>query len=171
MATATTTSSARKEGKKRATKKKAKSATAAAARREDPTLVEGSDSGLEVSPKQPVEGTAERTHAGRYYVPPTDIYETADALLVVMDMPGVRADGLDVRLEQDVLTVEGRISDGSYLDLEPVYVEYDVGHFARAFTISSDVDADNIRASLADGVLTIELAKAEHAKPRRIPVR
>ena len=174
MATSTSTSSTRKTTKKRATKKRAskkKTGRAAADRREEPTFVEGSEGDFEVAPKQPTDGRTEHTHTGRYYVPATDIYETPDALLVVMDMPGVHADGVDVRLERDVLTVEGRINDGSYHDLEPVYVEYDVGHFSRTFTLSRVVDPDSIRASLADGVLTIELAKAEHAKRRRIPVR
>ncbi|MDX1431328.1 MAG: Hsp20/alpha crystallin family protein [Gammaproteobacteria bacterium] len=120
--------------------------------------------------KRELDAADEPQSPGRYFVPDTDIYETADALLVVMEMPGVTRDRLDVRLDKNILSVEGRIDFGNYADLRPVYTEYNVGNFSRSFQLAGDFDPDGITATLADGVLTLELAKREAAKPRRIPV-
>jgi HSP20 family protein len=76
-----------------------------------------------------------------------------------------------VQLESDVLRIEGRIDFSKYEGLEPVYAEYNVGHYARAFTLSDKIDQDGIRADLADGVLTLTLKKAKAALPRRIEIR
>jgi len=89
---------------------------------------------LEVREKKELVSKEEKTVPARYYVPNTDIYETEDGLTVVMEIPGVEKKDLDVHLENDVLRVEGRIDFGKYEGLEPLYTEYNVGHFARAFT-------------------------------------
>lgn len=112
----------------------------------------------------------EKTIPGRYFVPSTDAYETEDGLTLVMEMPGVARDGLDVSLEDGVLTVEGRLDFSSYREMTPVYTEYNVGHYARSFSLSDKVDQDNIGAKLEDGVLTLTLPKAQAARPRRIAV-
>jgi len=75
-----------------------------------------------------------------------------------------------VHLEHDTLRVEGRIDYGCYEGLEPLYAEYNVGHFARAFTLSNKIDQGQISAQLADGVLTLTLRKAQEAMPRRITI-
>ena len=112
----------------------------------------------------------EKTIPGRFFVPSTDVYETEDGLTLVMEMPGVAIDGLDVSLEDGVLRVEGRLDPSKYQGLAPVYTEYNVGHYARSFTLSDKVDQDNIGAKLEDGVLTLTLPKAAAARPRRIAV-
>lgn len=76
-----------------------------------------------------------------------------------------------MQLESDVLRIEGRIDFSKYEGLEPVYAEYNVGHYARAFTLSDKIDQDGISADLADGVLTLTLKKAKAALPRRIEIR
>jgi HSP20 family protein len=76
-----------------------------------------------------------KTIPGRYYIPYADIYGTDDALAVVLEMPGVQKKDLNVALENDVLRVEGQIDFTKYKDLEPVYTEYNVGHYARSFTL------------------------------------
>lgn len=129
------------------------------------------DEALTVQEKREFDRLEEPQSPGRYYVPDTDIFETSEALLVVMEMPGVTRDRLDVRLDRDVLTVEGRVDFGNYAELRPIYTEYNVGNFSRSFQLSGDFDPDGITATLADGVLTLELAKRESAKLRRIPVR
>ena len=73
-------------------------------------------------------------------------------------------------LENDVLKVDGRIDFTKYKDLEPVYAEYNVGHYARSFTLGSAVDQEKISASLEDGVLTLTMPKAKHAQPRKIAI-
>jgi len=88
----------------------------------------------------------------------------------VMEMPGVVRDGLEVSLEDGQLRVEGRLDFSKYQGLGPVYTEYNVGHYARAFSLSDKVDQDNIGARLEDGVLTLTLPKAPAARPRRIAV-
>lgn len=125
---------------------------------------------LAVREKQELARQEEKTIPGRYYVPATDIFETDDALTLSLEMPGVTKDNVDVRIEDDVLRVEGKIDYSPYKDIEPVYTEYNVGHFARAFTLSSKIDRDAITAQVEAGVLTLILPKSKDALPRRIAV-
>ena len=112
----------------------------------------------------------ESTAPVRMFLPTTDIYETEQALTVVMEMPGVDKANIEINVEDGVLTVEGRIESGKYKDLAPVYTEYNIGNFRRSFSLSNSVDQDKIRADMKDGVLTLTLPKAEQAKPRKIAV-
>ena len=70
----------------------------------------------------------------------------------------------------DVLRVDGQIDFSKYKDMEPVYTEYNIGHYARSFTLSNKVDQEKISANLEDGVLTLTLPKAKHAQPRKIAI-
>lgn len=112
----------------------------------------------------------EKTVPGRYYVPYSDIYETDDALRVVMEIPGVERKDVDVALENDILRVDARIDFSKYEGMEPVYTEYNVGHYTRSFTLSNKIDQEHISAQLEDGVLTLTLPKAKEAQPRRIQI-
>ncbi len=125
---------------------------------------------MAVREKKEVVGKEEKAVPGRYFVPYADIYETDEALAVVMEMPGVEKQDLDVGLENDVLRVNGRIDFSKYKDMEPVYAEYNVGHYARSFALSSTIDQEKISANLEDGVLTLTLPKAKHAQPRKIAI-
>ena len=98
-------------------------------------------------------------------------FQADDALAVVLEMPGVEKKDLDVAVyENDVLRVDGRIDFAKYKDMEPVYTEYNVGHYARSFALSGTVDQAKIGANLEDGVLTLTLPKAKHAQPRKIAI-
>ena len=77
---------------------------------------------------------------------------------------------LEVALENDVLRVDGRIDFSKYKDMEPLYAEYNVGHFERSFTLSGAIDKVKIGANLEDGVLTLTLPKARQAQPRKIAI-
>ncbi len=125
---------------------------------------------LTVRDKKELVSKEEKTTPGRYYVPYADIYETDEALSVVMEMPGVEKKDLDVALENNVLRVDGRIDFSKYEGMEPVYTEYNVGHYTRSFTLSNRIDQDRISARLDDGVLTLTLPKAEDAQPKRIAI-
>jgi HSP20 family protein len=125
---------------------------------------------LEVQQKKELAPKEEKTVPARYYVPNADIYETEDALVVVMEVPGVEKKDLQVSLENDVLRVEGRIDFSKYDGLDPLYTEYNVGHYSRAFTLSSKIDQQQISAEVADGVLKLTLKKAREAMPRRIAI-
>ena len=123
---------------------------------------------LAVRDKKELVSKDEKTVPGRYYVPFADIYETDEALCVVMEMPGVERKDVDVGLENGVLRVDGRIDFSKYEGMEPVYTEYNVGHYTRSFTLSNKIDQEQISAQLEDGVLTLTLPKARQAQPRRI---
>jgi len=126
---------------------------------------------LAVQAKKELEGREERTFPARYFVPNADIFETGDALTVVIEIPGVEKEYLDVSLQEGVLRIEGRIDFGKYEGMEPVYSEYNIGHYARAFTLSDKIDPAGIGAELADGVLTLTLKKVKEAAARRIEIR
>lgn len=125
---------------------------------------------LQVQQKREVEKKTEGTTPGRVFVPVTDIFETPEALTVVLEMPGVDRDGIEASVENDIVTIEGRIDFAKYEAMQPVYTEYNVGHYARSFEISNKIDQNKIGAQMKDGVVTIVLPKAEQAKPRRIQV-
>src|SRR5271165_4068348 len=125
---------------------------------------------LALREKKELAAKEEKTIPGRYYVPYTDIYETNDALTLVMEMPGVEKKDLTVTLENDVLRVDGRIDFSKYEGMEPLYTEYNVGHYTRSFSLSNKIDQDGINAQLTGGVLTLTLPKGKDAQPRRIAI-
>lgn len=124
---------------------------------------------LTVKNKQELAGQ-EQTRPGRTYVPDVDICETPDSLWLWADMPGVDEHSVEVHLADGVLSIEGRVSLAEYDKLAPVYTEYNVGNYARRFTVSSDIDGNRIKARMTNGVLELELPKAERAKPRKIAI-
>lgn len=126
---------------------------------------------VELQQKKELAPAQERTEAGRFYSPYTDIYETRDAVIVEMDMPGVGRESVDIRLDKNVLSITGTVDSTRYEGLEPLYTEYNVGNFVRSFTVSAQVDRERISARIADGVLRVELPKAAAAVARRIEVR
>jgi HSP20 family protein len=75
-----------------------------------------------------------------------------------------------VGLENDRLRVEGQIASSKYEGVEPVYTEYNVGNYARAFTLSNKIDQEKISAQVEDGVLTLTLPKVQEAQSRRIAI-
>src|SRR5213595_3301698 len=123
---------------------------------------------LEARPKQKVERREETTRPGAYFQPAVDIFETKDELVLVADMPGVPPDGVD--LEGDELSIEGRVRSGEYDGLKPLYVEYGVGGYYRAFTLGEMIDREGIKAQMKNGVLVLRLPKGERARARRITV-
>jgi HSP20 family protein len=125
---------------------------------------------LQVQQKREVDKKTEGTTPGRTFLPVTDIFETPEALTVVLEMPGVDRNSLEANVEDDVVTIEGRIDFSKYDGMQPVYTEYNVGHYSRSFEISNKIDQSKISAQMKDGVVTIVLPKAEQAKPRKIPV-
>ena len=126
---------------------------------------------LQVQEKREVEKAQEQTRPMRAFLPTADIFETDDALTVVLEMPGVDRNNIDVNVDNGVLMIEGRIDFSKYEGLQPVYSEYNIGPFRRNFRISSRIDQDKIKAEMRDGVITLTLPKAEQTKPRRIEVR
>jgi HSP20 family molecular chaperone IbpA len=105
----------------------------------------------------------------RYLEPPVDIYETAEGLVLLADLPGVLPSDLEVRLEDNILTIQGKAKHA--VTGEPIYREFELVNFFRQFELSDQVDQEHIAARLNQGVLILELPKAEKSKPRQIPVQ
>ena len=125
---------------------------------------------LQIQQKREVEKKQEATVPARSFVPVTDIYEAENALTVVLEMPGVDKSHVDISVEAGVLSIEGRLDFSKYEAMQPVYTEYNIGHYRRSFSLSNKIDQSKIGAEMKDGVLTITLPKGEEAKPRRISI-
>jgi HSP20 family molecular chaperone IbpA len=112
----------------------------------------------------------ELTQDRREYVPVTDIYEKDETILIRCDMPGVAEDQVDIRLENNELEIIGTQANEQLEGIDLVIGEYATGVFRRKFAIPNLIDRDQIKARLHNGVLNIELPKAEQAKPRKIEI-
>lgn len=114
---------------------------------------------------------AERLRNRRTFTPPTDIFETGETIVLVADMPGVNPDGVNVMLEKNVLTLEGNVDQANRKGRSLAYSEFEVYDYKRTFTLSAEIDRDNIKAQMKDGVLRLTLPKAPSAKARKIAVQ
>jgi HSP20 family protein len=126
---------------------------------------------LQVQKKREVDKKEETTIPARVFLPNADIYETQNELKVVLEMPGIEKKNVEINLEDDVLHVESRLDLSKYAGLQPLYTEYNVGHYARSFQLSSKIDQSKIAAEMKNGVLSLTLPKVEEAKPRTIQVK
>lgn len=125
---------------------------------------------LQVQQKRELEKKEETTVPARVFLPTADIYETPDALKVVLEMPGVDKSNVKVGVENGILTVEGRLDFSKYQDLQPLYTEYNIGHYSRSFRLTTKIDQSRIVAEMKEGVLSLLLPKADEAKSRTIQV-
>ncbi|HBZ56255.1 MAG TPA: heat-shock protein Hsp20 [Syntrophobacteraceae bacterium] len=125
---------------------------------------------LQVREKQEFKAGAEGTRNVPVYLPPVDIYESQDAIVILADMPGVAPEGVDVDLRDNQLTLTGKVLLEERKERMLLH-EYGVGDFYRQFTLSSRIDQGKIEASMKDGVLVLTLPKAEVAKPKKITVK
>lgn len=121
-------------------------------------------------PQEKAPSSREETRSQeRFVTPPVDIFETQDGLIVKADLPGVAKEGLEVRVDNDLLTIRGKATHAAPGDT--VYREYELANFFRQFQLNEKVNQNKISAELKHGVLTLALPKAEEAKPRRIDVK
>jgi HSP20 family protein len=125
---------------------------------------------LQVQQKRELEKKRETTFPARVFVPAADIFETEQALVMMIEMPGVSKESTEVKVEDNILTIDGRIDFSKYEGLQPLYTEYNVGNYTRTFQLSNAIEQSGIKAELKDGVVKLILPKAERAKPRRISV-
>jgi HSP20 family protein len=116
-------------------------------------------------------GIHQELRSGNWFVPATDIYETPERVILVVDLPGVCSDCAHVSIVEDELVVTGHVTHGEDQDDYVLYREYDVGHYHRHFGLPDTIDRNRVEASMSNGVLTVTMSKLEQAKPRRIPVR
>jgi HSP20 family molecular chaperone IbpA len=113
----------------------------------------------------------EQTRGGPVYSPAVDIFENDSSITLLADMPGVRAQDLDIDLRENVLTLTGRVTTPESSREASVLREYPAGTFFRQFNLAETIDQPKIDAQLNDGVLRLELPKVEKARPRQITVR
>jgi HSP20 family molecular chaperone IbpA len=116
--------------------------------------------------------TQRPTPVGRrvIYTPQVDILEQPEGLVLYLDLPGVRADSIEVNFERGELTVKARREATRHAGANLVE-EFEAGDFYRAFLISQDIAADQITADLKNGVLTVRCPRSQAAQPRRISVK
>lgn len=120
---------------------------------------------------EPQGAEAERSGRAATFIPPVDIYETEHEAVLVVDLPGCDEGAVDVRLEEGVLTIAGRVEPDDFPGHQLTYSEYRVGDFERSFTVSDLVNTAEVQAAVKDGVLRLTLPKVEAAKPRKIEVK
>ncbi len=106
-----------------------------------------------------------------YMLPRVDVLEDGNGITLLADMPGVKRDKLDIKVEGTSLTLEGGIEIDSPRGLDPLFAEVHAARYRRGFTLSSELDTTRIDAQLKDGVLTLRIPKVAEAQPRRIEVR
>ena len=106
-----------------------------------------------------------------WFTPLVDIVETGEAFLFQADLPGVKADDVDIRFANGALTLQAKVQPRQPQGQRYVWQEYGVGHFHRTFTIQTPVDVDGIRAELKHGVLNLYVPKAEQARTRKIAIQ
>lgn len=126
---------------------------------------------LKIKEKQEVSTHAEQTRPGLVFTPSVDIFETEKELVLLADMPGVRADDLNIDLRDDTLTLMGDVQPYRNTDEGEIFIEYEVGKYYRQFSLSEIIDQTKIDAQLKDGVLRLTLPKVEKATPRKIAVQ
>ncbi len=124
---------------------------------------------IETREKQEVE--REQTRPGFVFRPDVDIVERVDEFVVTADLPGVDEQHVDVRLEKGLLSIRAQLAVEPEPEWQPIYGEYRMGSYYREFTLSDRIDANEIRASMKDGVLDLRLPKAEKHRPRSIEVK
>jgi HSP20 family protein len=112
----------------------------------------------------------ERISPKTTFVPRADIYETDENVVVIVDMPGVSDDTIDVTLEKNILAIRGSSIHENPEGYSLAFSEYEVGDYERSFRLTDQINREGIEANYRDGVLSLTLPKAEQAKARKIGV-
>jgi HSP20 family protein len=126
---------------------------------------------LKIQEKHEVSSPAEQTRPGLVFTPNVDIFETDTELVLLADMPGVKAEYLSIDLRDDTLTLAGDVQPDQKSGESEISIEYEVGKYYRQFSLSEIIDQTKIDAQLKDGVLRLTLPKIEKATPRKIAVQ
>ncbi len=123
-------------------------------------------------PRHPEEARSQDPTPERWVrTPPIDIFENGQGLVLRADLPGVTAEGLELQVQDNRLTLFGRVTSPVPEGAELVHQEYHSGDFLRSFILSDDVDHDRISAKLTNGVLEVLLPRIPRAEPRRISIQ
>jgi len=114
---------------------------------------------------------AEKIRNVKTFVPRVDIYDTKESIFLIADMPGVDEKTVEVELEKNILTITGWTEDSKLRDHSLLFSEYETGDYERSFTLSDEIDREKINATVKQGVLLLELPKAEKVKPKKIAIK
>jgi HSP20 family molecular chaperone IbpA len=125
---------------------------------------------MQTRPDESVE-RPEPTRSRQTFTPRADVHETAEAIVVTADMPGVTESSVDITLEKNVLTIQGTVTTPERSGYKLSYGECEDGDYERSFALSEGVDRDKIEASVKDGVLQLTLPKSKEAASRKIAVK
>jgi HSP20 family molecular chaperone IbpA len=134
-------------------------------------MAESETQSIQAKEKQETSGSAEHTRPGPTFKPAVDIFETDTEIVLLADLPGVKAKDLDVDLRESVLTLTGTVDDLEGSEELDVLREYQTGKYFRQFTLSETIDQSKIDAELKNGVLRLTLPKVEKQAPRKIEVK
>ena len=120
---------------------------------------------------QNLQSHAPKTAERKQFMPRADIYESPAGVVVEADVPGVDDKSIEITVENDVLTIRGKVDAPEFPGHKPAYAEYETGDYERAFTISPEIDREHIEATVRNGVLRLRLPKASQAQARKIAVK
>lgn len=104
-------------------------------------------------------------------LPPVDIYEDDNGIMLYADLPGVSSDRLHIQVDDNVLSIEGDAAFELPQGMEPLYAEVRSNRYRRSFTLSRELQTDKIEANLQNGILKLFIPKQEAVRPRRIEVK
>jgi HSP20 family protein len=113
----------------------------------------------------------QKQESGAVLAPPADIFENADGIGIVLDMPGVTKDRLTVKSDRNELVIEGEASIDMPEGMEAAYAEVRSARYRRSFVMTNELDADSVQASMKDGVLSIRIPKRAELKRRQIEIQ
>ena len=109
-------------------------------------------------------------HCECHYQPNVDIFEQADEIVILADLPGTMPDSIELDYEDGELSIKAPVEPRQGADTKFLVREYGIGDYQRTFRVSEVVDAERISASYTDGVLTVHLPKVQASKPRRVDI-
>ena len=125
---------------------------------------------IQVKDKKEVATASEQTKPGPVFSPEVDIFENEHQIVMLADLPGVKATDLNIDLRDDTLTIMGDVAFFQPEDEEDVITEYAMGRYLRQFNLSEVIDQEKIEAKLEEGVLRLILPKVAKVTPRKITV-
>ncbi len=134
-------------------------------------MTERENKALQAKEKSEVSTQAEQTKPGFVFTPAVDIFETEKEITLLADMPGVKAEDLNIDLHDNILTLDSEVKSPEGPDEAYVIREYRTGKYYRQFRLSQVIDQSKIDAAMKEGVLRLRLPKVETAKPRQIKVK
>ena len=117
------------------------------------------------------QGAPARSDERPALLPPVDVIEDAEGITLLADLPGVAKDQLHLRVERDQLDIEAELQLPAVEGLQPLHAEVTRQFYRRTFTLSKELDAEQVTAEMNQGVLRVRIPKAAHAQPRRVEVR